>query len=303
MKTTTGNFWSFKTLAHGVMIAFAVASLGNVRAFLMGGGHDEGVAWALGLALGTGLVVVSIMLSQIDRNTDSSAFNWLLGTGIVLGLVSGGVQAAEYAKHLHIAWAIVLGFSVPLGGEVLLAVGVAFYERAKERERFRNTAATIERAVADRVENAIGTMEPTVIQKHVERTVNGLARLAVDSVATQAAQFYVKTDAKPYTPPHEDDVTPSKSTPVAPEMDGTNGETDAPGIEKANAARRTKAYIRQQEVLKILAEEYNGKPASELNKTEIGTRLDTTRQTIGRDIDDLIESGRLSINGVVKVVS
>lgn len=168
--------FNFKGLVHLVMIAFAVASLGNVHAFLSSAGHPSEVAWALGIALGSALVIVAMMITHVDREVDPDAFWWLVATEIGLGLISGALQAAEYSKHLHLAWSVILGFGIPLVGEVCLAFAASAYIRARSRERFRTVSVTIETAVADRLESAIDELDPQTINRHVAKTINQLAR-------------------------------------------------------------------------------------------------------------------------------
>ena len=59
---------------------------------------------------------------------------------------------------------------------------------------------------------------------------------------------------------------------------------------------------RQDRLLFILADEFDGKPSDDLNKSELGKRLSASHVTIGRDIDDLVEQGKLSINGHIRVL-
>lgn len=296
---------NLKTVAHCVMVCFALASLGNVKAFLEEAGHTPSTAlWflpdpalAMAAALGTGLVIVSILLTNIDWRIDLTAFVSLAIAGLGLGALSGSLQMVEYSKHLPLHWAIVLGYGGPLLGEVVLAVAVSMYDKAKDRERFRNVSISIEHAVADRLDVAIAEMEQAAIKRHVERTVNTLARLAVDSVATQAAQFYTRAEV---------DITPTPvqvDTDVTPEPLNTGefNELLEDGRNKANEQKRTKATQRQDTLLNILRTEYNGASADALNKTALGTRLGVTRQTVDRDLDALEAANRLVLNGHVEV--
>lgn len=59
---------------------------------------------------------------------------------------------------------------------------------------------------------------------------------------------------------------------------------------------------RQHDLLHILQAEFNGQPANQLDKTSLGKRLGATRQTIGRDLQELHEQQRLSVNGYVEVI-
>lgn len=304
---------NMKTMVHLVMVAFAGASLGNVKAFLVGAGHPAEVAWLLGGALGLALVTVSIMLTHVNRDSDKVAFNWLLGTGVLLGVISGSLQSAEYAKHLHWAWAGVLGFGVPLGGEVGLAIAAAGYTKARERERFRNVATVLEGAVADQLEAAVAEFDPAQVRKHMDRTIVNLSRLAIDSVAGHAATFYAPPsatlptmDAHPSTVPVLLDARQDAPQGLQDaqnvhyvEMDGG---TPPEGVQRATAARTSKADARQAELYDWLKANFDGRPTDDLNKTEVGRLFGTTRQTIGRDLEALADAGKITVNGVVKVL-
>lgn len=65
--------------------------------------------------------------------------------------------------------------------------------------------------------------------------------------------------------------------------------------------KRKKAYERQVKLLSILSDEFNGAEVSVLNKTELGQRLGTTRQTIDGDLKALSTSGKITLNGHVTV--
>jgi cytochrome b561 len=74
------------------------------------------------------------------------------------------------------------------------------------------------------------------------------------------------------------------------------------GRNKANEQKRTQKAHRQIELLQILFTELNGSPSDQLNKSALADRLHTTRVTIGRDIEELIDANRLSINGHINVL-
>lgn len=69
-----------------------------------------------------------------------------------------------------------------------------------------------------------------------------------------------------------------------------------------NTKRNVKAQ-RQDTLLSILMTEFNGQPSDALNKSELAERLNTTRQTIGKDIEALIAANRLAVNGHIEVLS
>lgn len=74
------------------------------------------------------------------------------------------------------------------------------------------------------------------------------------------------------------------------------------GRNKANEQKRTQKAHRQSQLLQILLTELNGAPSDELNKSALADRLNTTRVTIGRDIEELLDAKRLSINGHINVL-
>lgn len=70
---------------------------------------------------------------------------------------------------------------------------------------------------------------------------------------------------------------------------------------KMAEGKRKKEVERQNQLLKILMTEFNGADISALNKTELGDRLGTTRQTIGKDLEALSSAGKIALNGHVTV--
>ncbi|MCE7982520.1 MAG: HTH domain-containing protein [Caldilinea sp. CFX5] len=84
-----------------------------------------------------------------------------------------------------------------------------------------------------------------------------------------------------------------------------NNETSAvldSGRLKAIDAKRNAKAQRQHDLLQIMLTELNGQTSDLLNKSELAQRLNTTRQTIGKDIEELITAQRLSINGHINIL-
>lgn len=231
-----------RLLVHATMLAFAGASLGNVHEFFSRAGHPDEVAWPLAVALGSALVTLSIMLTQVDRDSDRSAFGWLLATALLLGSISGALQMHVYEEHLTRGWAMLLGYGIPLGGEVCLAFATSAYLKARGRERFKGISGTMESAVADQLERALAEFDPEAIRQHVEATLNRLARQAIDSVAAQALSFYAE-------------VSP---VPEAPDTPAGTGEFGPQNLGKAQVARAeslaTQAEATKAAMLALLAE-------------------------------------------------
>lgn len=259
-------------LIHLTMLAFAGASLGNVHAFFSQAGHPDGIAWSLALALGSALVILSIMLTHIDRDADPQAFGWLLATALLLGAISGSLQMAVYQKHLPQQWAIVLGYGIPLGGEVFLAFATSAYLKARRRERFKTMSGSIETAVADHLESALASFDAEVIEQQVEQTINQLVRLAMDSVAQQAQRFYL-TDG----------------TPSSPAIDPQPG-FGPHNLEKAQAKR---AEVLEQQAEERKAALLNLLTAQSLSISEIAETLAMHRDTARKYCLELEAEGKL----------
>jgi hypothetical protein len=292
-----------KHIIHAVMLAFAGASLGNVRAFLIDAGHPSEVAWLLGLALGASLVTVSIMLTHVDRSADRQAFTWLVGAGLALGFISGALQAAEYAKHLHLAWGVLLGFGIPLGGEVGLAIAAGAYTKAqnanrlrvetaeaeeKSRNRFKGFADTVEAAVADQLEIAVGELDPTAIKRQVERTVNQLARQAVDSVAQKAAQFYTK-------PEQPNNAAEQAEQPVEQteqnDVQIADLNTDPNNLDGVNDKRKAAKLNAQRDMLNI----FRTNPHAPYRT--VGEQIGRSGSTVSSWLNELSRAGVVHVNG------
>jgi len=170
-----------------------------------------------------------------------------------------------YQQHLERIWAILLGFGTPLAGEVFLAIATSAYSKARGRERYRNVSQTIETAVADRLESAIEAMDVATIQQHVERTINRLARQAVDSVAAQALSYYRIEPAQ-----QEEEV----NTDQPPAAFGPQN------LLKAQAARaeqrNEQAEDRNEAILRYLAE--HGAQGTSAIADAVGIHRDTARK-------------------------
>lgn len=293
--------FTIETLVHGIMVAFALASLGNVYEFLRSAGHPTEVAWAFSVAIGLSLVTISIMLTKTDRQAEPTAFAWLAVAGSALGLLSGSLQMSTYSQHLTGAWPVVLGFGGPICGEVLLAIASAEFSKARRRAEYRNVGERIEGAVSTFLVEATSTMDRGLIQKHVERTINQMARQAVDSVSSKALRYYDNTPAQNEQPAASNLTPDAAKTPVVNNEQPTDTNALDAGRQRANANKRKNAAARQRALFAILRDEFNGVKSDELNKTELGERLGCTRQTVGNDLEALADQQLISLNGHLEI--
>ena len=115
------HFITVERVVHLVIGISALASLENIASFFLRLGHPFGAAWATSGVLGIGLVVVAVVLTQVDPDTHPREFRWVLGLASALALLSGGLQTSGYSHTgVTLPWNFVLGFSIPILGEVVL---------------------------------------------------------------------------------------------------------------------------------------------------------------------------------------
>lgn len=286
---------NLKVMVHALMLVFAGASFFNVRAYFVGAGHDDYAAIALGAALGGALVIVASMLTHTDREADPDGYRVVLRVGVGLGLVSGYLQAAEYAGHLPLLPSVLLGFAIPLLGEVGLAFAYSAYSKARERERFRSVSLTIESAAAAVLDDAIQGFDPAPIRKHVDRTLTGLLRLAVDNASVKAGAYYARAEPPQLTQDtarntegntevYTDAPVECVTTPIV----HTKGNTS----DQLQEARRQKQEQRREQLIHTVKE--HG-PHTQI--TVLADLLGVGRKTVYSDLEALEEAGVIHRNG------
>jgi len=271
---------------HLVMICFALASLGNVSAFLTGAGHPWYSAWLLAVALAVGLTSLSIMLTGVDRQADPATFWTITVAATALGVLSGSLQSAEYARHLGSVWSVFLGFTSPLAGEVALAFAASLYGKAHKRARFASIGADLENGVADVMIDAMASVDRAAIQRRVDRVLNQMAGLAIDSAAQKAMALYVKPlqiEQKPMPTIETEPILNSKTEP----------ETN--DVERMKAGKLRKIEQRRTAMLDILQ-------SGEFSVGDLASKMRCSANTIRTDLDALQAAGHsMSVNGVVRL--
>ena len=74
-------------------------------------------------------------------------------------------------------------------------------------------------------------------------------------------------------------------------------------LPQANEQRSSNVDERRSALLNLLSTQFLGTPTAELNKSELGAALGASARTVGRDLQALEESGKLSLNGVVSLAA
>lgn len=306
-----------KSVVHASMLAFAVTSTLNIAGFFRSTDHNTLVSASIGLALGGGLMAVSIYLSRQEFGRGLSFWTLLVST-MAMALLSGQIQSMGYQKHgLDLFTANLLGFAPPIVAEVLLALSVSLAERTERERAQRDSKQFIKDSVAESMTSAFRNVDASRIQKHIERQVDGVIRAFVDdALGEMMAELTAgrTVDVTPVAPTiNVEPAAPVTPVSIVAHVDAlpmpecnTDDAPQSTDIDTVRAlaldAKRTAKANRQNELLQILLTEFNGQPADTLNKTELGQRLGATRQTIGRDIDELQQAQRLSVNGHIQVM-
>lgn len=286
---------------HLLILLFTLTSWANIKAFLVGAGHDWLAAALLSGALGAALAVISLALTKIDLATERQTFNALVTVGAGLALLSGALQASEYSRHLSTAWAValgiisgalqsdtyaqhltgawpyLLGYGVPLVGEVGLSLASSLFSKAQRRSELRAVNAKIEAAIITNLDTAIESFDPSQIQRRIDKTLNRVALAAVGGVESNLMAVYGVAE-----PDREKDITPN----VTP----TGGD-----LEVANAARMSKKAANMDKTFALIQ-------CGDRSLGAIAGEVGVTPKTITRYIEDFRERGYpITVNGVCKL--
>lgn len=274
---------------HTLTILFGLTSLANVNAFLRSAGHDPVASWVLSAALGAALIVVSIALTRIDWATERSAFYALASVGTALAIISGALQSSEYSAHLHGMWPYLLGYGVPLIGEVGLSLAAALFTKAERRAELRAVNTKIEAAIIANLDAAIAAFDPAGIKKRIEKSLNTIAARAVDGVTANLLSVYGQTEASGATL-GETANEPTPETGQAEPDNPHNVRTPA----ELSAIRSDKKAQRMDEAWTLINQ-------GNLSMDEITGRLGISEKTMGRYIKEFRQAGHMiTVNGVVK---
>lgn len=231
-----------KTIVHLAMLAFAVTSTLNVAGFFLATHHYWIVAASIGLALGAGLMAVSVYLSNQDTSNRTN-FYMLLSAAVCMALLSGQIQAMGYRLHgLDTFTAYLLGYAPPFVVEILLALSVSLAER-NERERIRrDSKAHIKDSVATAMTAAFRDVDTTKIQRHIDRQVDGVIRAFVDDALGEMLAELRNSAG--------DSGSPQTMEPAEPNQIAGFGPDNLPA---ANAERQRLIEGRQQAIVALIA--------------------------------------------------
>jgi len=289
------------TIEHfvdAVMVVFALASVGNIAEYMVGHGHNPVTAYGVGVALGFGLVAVSVLLARIPPS-DRGTFRFMLIATVAVGLLSGAVQFLAYWEHGQtVITAGIQGFGFPLIGECLLAVAMSIYTEAQKRKRLSASDDAMNERINMFVNQSLDDVDLSKMTTYIERQVGLIVRNKIDNIVQQRI---VQTSVdKPIVQTGVDIVQPKlsvdndivQSNPLSVVQNGQIEQVDIEqlnNLDDANVQRQDDVVQRQQRLLNILTEQMSA-GASELHKLLGGDDI-CTRGTLYNDLQELAASG------------
>jgi hypothetical protein len=287
------QFLTNKTVVHAAMLAFAVTSTLNIAGFFVATHHHILVAASIGLALGAGLMAVSIYLSRQELWTQN--FWMLLVAAVFMALLSGQIQTMSYQTHgLDSFTSFLLGYAPPFIVEILLALAVSLAERTEREQVQRDSKRFIKDSVAESMTSAFRNVDVSRIQRHIEKQVDSVIKAFVDD-ALGEMMAELNNGRQPEAAPVEQ--TPKRaeqSTPIEDVQKAEIEQVDEPEIPLQDlglAQRRAEVEQRRQQLLNILSEHLT------LGITELHILLGgdevCSRGTLNNDLKALAEDGKV----------
>ncbi|HRS75150.1 MAG TPA: winged helix-turn-helix domain-containing protein [Anaerolineaceae bacterium] len=267
---------SIESATHALILLFTLTSWANIKAFLVGAGHDVLAAALLSGALGAALAIVSLAISKLDMQAEKQTFYALTLVGGGLALLSGALQAAEYSRHLGPGWAIALGFGVPCLGEIGLSLASSLFSKSQRRAELRSVNGRIEAAIVSNLDSAISGFDPSTIQKRIDKTLNRVALAAVGGVETNLMAVYGGEEAAP-----------------------DRGEVDA---SRNVMTPKDLNAIRTGHMQEKMGKTFALIQCGDRSQAAIAEEVGVSTKTISRYIDRFREQGHtITVNGVCKV--
>lgn len=276
-----------------VMVVFALASIGNVSEYMVAAGHNVVTAYGVGIALGLGLVAISVMLARVSTD-DGRTFYSMLAATIAVGLLSGTVQALAYYNHSANVWTACLkGYGFPLVGECLLAVAMAMHTASERKRRARLADDGMEERINDAISDALANIDIAGMQSYIEKQAGLILKHKMAEIVArrtgQLAQPIDNTIVQLPAPVDRGIVQP----PVA--NDEQIAQTEQPAaptlnsLELANEQRQAEIEQRRQHILNIMSE-YITLGVSDLHKLLGGDEV-CSRGTLNNDLKALADAG------------
>ena len=289
----------------------------------------QGMAYFVGAITAIGLEFLALLtirtaLRMLKYNQEAQAFNKLpdlradehlptapAGQGVTASAVYT-VIVLSLVVLLKIYPAAVLWALIPMSLMALVAEWAFLLSVDQSERELRRRQAEVTRGRIDEITQLNATVKE--LQQHIadheidaaalhERVEHG-QRLNAEQLNTfNSERQQLQRQIEQLTT----QLIAQQSANVQPvvEQSGEKFERSAvldTGRQIAIEQKRLGKAERQQKLLNILFTELNNSPSDELNKSALGERLGVKHTTISRDIDELIEAQRLSVNGHIQVM-
>lgn len=277
--------------AHAVMVAFMLASLANVYEFFLHMHGNIAVAGGLGFALGIGLVVMAWLLSGMAWNWRDPRFLVIATVTTALALIGGGIQAAAYAQHMPRLAAIIVGLSLPVVGELGVALAVSAYQEAMRFRRMADAQSQLADGVRLQIGEAVAIIDKSKIEQQVNRAATLVTKAIVDStIADMLAELQRN---RPASGNDESGDSATAEPAICP-----NPASDTPGnLQLANEKRQRQIAERQNAIAELLASYGTMGVAGLVEALQNDRNIEASERTIRDDCKSLEESGRIIKQG------
>ena len=270
---------------------FALVSVQNVSHFFISLGHPDAASWTLGLAIGTALVILAHLLSEIDMR-ERKAFAGLLTVTLILVTLSGLIQGSDYSHKLG-SMGYLLAFVLAATGEIVLPLAHSWHSEAMRRRMVNDAGQRVEEIAAQTLVDTMSGVDVTRAQRQAEKRIEQLVIAHVDSIVRKLMPASPSMSDIPVAP------DAALHTPIA---DPVPAAQDAERIREVNRQRAADAAQRRSALLDLLRS-MDGMEAEALNRSELARQLGSSARTIGRDLDALESEGFIVLNGVVQVAA
>lgn len=292
-----------KTIVHLAMLAFAVTSTLNIAGFFLATEHHTLIATSAGLALGIGLMAVSIYLSRQEFGKGVSFWTLLVST-MAMAMLSGQIQSMAYQHHgLDTFTARLLGFAPPFVAEVMLALSVSLAERSEREQVQKDSKRFIKDSVAESMTSAFRNVDASRIQKHIEKQVDAVIKAFVDDALgemmnelkasrqeiEQSDPGVVQPIVQPATLTDTSVAQPTAKNDAQDGIDERTKQDPADVLAQFNEQRQREIEQRRQQIMHIMTEHIT-LGVSELHKLLGGEEV-CSRGTLNNDLRALADAG------------
>ena len=272
------------TMLAGV---FAAVSVQNVAHFFIDLHHPAAASWTLGIAIGSALVILAHLLSEVDMR-ERKAFLGLLTVTLILVSLSGTIQGLAYARELG-NMGYVLSFTLAATGEIVLPLAHAWHGEAKRRRTVNDAGQRVEEIAAQTLVDTMSGVDVARAQRQAEIRIEQLVVAHVDSIVQKLMP--VSTVQL-----NESQSIQTQNRTIETTCEPFNAEPPQETIERIE---QPKSNAKDRAIERLLAF-YVDNPNASLS--EAGSAIGRSKSTIKNYLDELQNSGRVHVNGSVEVI-